>query len=156
MAAFAASRPALVPANFCSMAATRFGRAAISSFKRRISRSACCSSIRFCTSGSIVENGTEIILAWASRQPGCRGDSCPEAEPQYCTPDLRLTLFQTKVSFSEPLVNHTANFLCFFDECSCPLPIRATANSQEADDRRDFCRGRNHRARAGDDQVESR
>src|SRR5438105_4219075 len=107
MAAFAASRPALVPANFCSMAATRFGREAISSFKRRISRSACCSSIRFCTSGSIVENGTEIILAWASRQPGCRGDSCPEAEPQYCTPDLRLTLFQTKISFSEPLVKRT-------------------------------------------------
>src|SRR5437870_10656736 len=42
-----------------------------------------------------------------SRQPGCRGDSCPEAEPQYCTPDLRLTLFQTKISFSEPLVKRT-------------------------------------------------
>src|SRR3989442_5840028 len=45
--------------------------------------------------------------------------------------------------------NHTANFLCFFNECSCSLPIRATANSQEADDRRDFCRGRNHRTGAG-------
>src|SRR5207249_11365283 len=42
-----------------------------------------------------------------SRQPGCRGDSCPEAEPQYCTPDLRLTLLQTKISFSEPLVKRT-------------------------------------------------
>src|SRR2546430_14020933 len=41
--------------------------------------------------------------------------------------------------------NHTANFSFFFDECSCPLPIRATANSQKADDRRDFCRSEERR-----------
>src|SRR5437016_6470370 len=54
-AVLAFSRMALVPASFCSIAATRLGREAISSFRRMISRLVYVNSRWFCRSESILD-----------------------------------------------------------------------------------------------------